>query len=76
MLALLGVFNMMEMEQPKKVWKLKGSGVLIVSLYLYQEDVFQCVGVPLVRNALAGYNTSVVSYGQVFKDFNRHKFCI
>lgn len=60
---------MMEMEQPKKEWKLKGSGVLIVSLYLYQEDVFQCVGVPLVRNALAGYNTSVVSYGQVIQGF-------
>lgn len=29
-----------------------------------QEDVFQLVGVPLVRNALAGYNTSILSYGQ------------
>ncbi|CAL5202289.1 unnamed protein product [Lathyrus oleraceus] len=29
-----------------------------------QEDIFQSVGVPLVRNALAGYNTSVLSYGQ------------
>ncbi|CAB4277939.1 unnamed protein product [Prunus armeniaca] len=29
-----------------------------------QEDVFQKVGVPLVKNALAGYNTSVLSYGQ------------
>ncbi|KAK7316822.1 hypothetical protein RJT34_00563 [Clitoria ternatea] len=29
-----------------------------------QEDVFQSVGVPLVRNALAGYNTSILSYGQ------------
>ncbi|XP_065862511.1 kinesin-like protein KIN-12F [Euphorbia lathyris] len=29
-----------------------------------QEDVFQSVGVPLVKSALAGYNTSIVSYGQ------------
>ncbi|CAL0335095.1 unnamed protein product [Lupinus luteus] len=29
-----------------------------------QEDIFQSVGVPLVRNALAGYNTSVLSCGQ------------
>lgn len=34
-----------------------------------QEDVFQSVGVPLVRNALAGYNTSILSYGQVHFDF-------
>ena len=31
----------------------------------HQEDVFQTVGVPLVKNALAGYNTSILSYGQV-----------
>ncbi|KAK7256290.1 hypothetical protein RIF29_29731 [Crotalaria pallida] len=29
-----------------------------------QEDIFQSVGVPLVKNAIAGYNTSVLSYGQ------------
>ncbi|KAF3959007.1 hypothetical protein CMV_016138 [Castanea mollissima] len=29
-----------------------------------QEDVFQLVGVPLVKNALAGYNASILSYGQ------------
>ncbi|WJX31560.1 hypothetical protein P8452_19977 [Trifolium repens] len=29
-----------------------------------QEDVFQSVGVPLVQNTLAGYNTSILSYGQ------------
>ncbi|KAF1894727.1 hypothetical protein Lal_00021019 [Lupinus albus] len=29
-----------------------------------QEDIFQSVGVPLVTNALAGYNTSILSYGQ------------
>ncbi|OMO83693.1 hypothetical protein CCACVL1_11279 [Corchorus capsularis] len=29
-----------------------------------QEDVFQLIGVPLVKNALAGYNTAILSYGQ------------
>ncbi|PSR85284.1 Kinesin-like protein [Actinidia chinensis var. chinensis] len=29
-----------------------------------QEDVFELVGVPLVKNALAGYNTSILAYGQ------------
>ncbi|PIA58127.1 hypothetical protein AQUCO_00500219v1 [Aquilegia coerulea] len=29
-----------------------------------QEDVFQLVGVPLVKNSLAGYNTSILSCGQ------------
>ncbi|WJX59638.1 hypothetical protein P8452_44944 [Trifolium repens] len=29
-----------------------------------QEDIFQSIGVPLVKNALAGYNTSILSYGQ------------
>ncbi|KAJ9182577.1 hypothetical protein P3X46_006558 [Hevea brasiliensis] len=29
-----------------------------------QEDVFQLVGIPLVKSALAGYNTSILSYGQ------------
>ncbi|XP_077214413.1 kinesin motor family protein [Tasmannia lanceolata] len=29
-----------------------------------QEDVFQLVGVPLVKDALAGFNTSILSYGQ------------
>ncbi|KAK7320334.1 hypothetical protein VNO77_29723 [Canavalia gladiata] len=29
-----------------------------------QEDIFHSVGVPLVRDALAGYNTSILSYGQ------------
>lgn len=38
--------------------------VMYELLYI-QEDVFQSVGVPLVRNALAGYNTTILSYGQV-----------
>ncbi|KDP39230.1 hypothetical protein JCGZ_00987 [Jatropha curcas] len=29
-----------------------------------QEDVFQLVGIPLVKSALTGYNTSILSYGQ------------
>ncbi|XP_057434191.1 kinesin-like protein KIN-12F isoform X2 [Lotus japonicus] len=29
-----------------------------------QKDVFQSIGVPLVRDALAGYNTTILSYGQ------------
>ncbi|KAK4278368.1 hypothetical protein QN277_016223 [Acacia crassicarpa] len=29
-----------------------------------QQDVFQSIGVPLVKNALAGYNTTLLSYGQ------------
>ena len=43
-------------------------GVLIHKLFVFggfQEDVFQLIGVPLVKNALAGYNTSILSYGQV-----------
>lgn len=30
--------------------------------------MFQLVGVPLVKNALAGYNASILSYGQVILD--------
>ncbi|KAG6596741.1 Kinesin-like protein KIN-12F, partial [Cucurbita argyrosperma subsp. sororia] len=29
-----------------------------------QEDIFQKIGIPLVKDALAGYNTSIMSYGQ------------
>lgn len=39
---------------------------MIWLFHFYQEDVFQLVGVPLVKNALAGYNTSILAYGQVF----------
>lgn len=31
--------------------------------------MFQQIGVPLVRDALSGYNTSVLSYGQVLNDY-------
>ncbi|GAA0162951.1 microtubule binding motor protein [Lithospermum erythrorhizon] len=36
----------------------------IFDLNSTQDDVFQLVGVPLVKNALAGYNTSILAYGQ------------
>ncbi|KAM7250645.1 hypothetical protein ACFE04_022528 [Oxalis oulophora] len=29
-----------------------------------QEEIFQSVGIPLVKDALAGYNASILSYGQ------------
>ncbi|XP_022157112.1 kinesin-like protein KIN-12F isoform X2 [Momordica charantia] len=29
-----------------------------------QEDIFKKIGLPLVKDALAGYNTSIMSYGQ------------
>ncbi|KAG7015555.1 Kinesin-like protein KIN-12F, partial [Cucurbita argyrosperma subsp. argyrosperma] len=29
-----------------------------------QEDIFSKIGIPLVKDALAGYNTSIMSYGQ------------
>ncbi|CAH9083646.1 unnamed protein product [Cuscuta europaea] len=29
-----------------------------------QEDVFQSIGIPVVKDALAGYNTSLLAYGQ------------
>lgn len=41
-------------------------GIWFVSCWtVYQEEVFQLVGIPLVKSALAGYNTSILSYGQV-----------
>ncbi|KFK39338.1 hypothetical protein AALP_AA3G231400 [Arabis alpina] len=36
----------------------------VLDSILNQDDVFQQIGVPLVRDALSGYNTSVLSYGQ------------
>ncbi|KAG6790219.1 hypothetical protein POTOM_006367 [Populus tomentosa] len=33
-----------------------------------QEDVFQLVGVPLVKSALAGYNSSILSYGEIYNE--------
>lgn len=40
----------------------------------FQEDVFQLIGVPLVKNALSGYNTSILSYGQVI--FGIYQYCL
>lgn len=34
-------------------------------LLLFQLDIFQLVGAPLVENCLAGFNSSVFAYGQV-----------
>lgn len=31
----------------------------------FQLDIFEHVGVPLVENCLAGFNSSVFAYGQV-----------
>ncbi|XP_022735456.1 kinesin-like protein KIN-12F [Durio zibethinus] len=36
----------------------------VLDLNSNQEDVFQLIGVPLVKDALTGYNTSILSYGQ------------
>jgi hypothetical protein len=41
---------------------------LSLAVCFVQEDIFQSIGVPLVKNALAGYNTSILSYGQVLFD--------
>lgn len=34
--------------------------------YLLQSDIFELVGAPLVENCLAGFNSSVFAYGQVY----------
>jgi len=33
---------------------------------VFQLDIFEHVGVPLVEHCLAGFNSSVFAYGQVF----------
>jgi kinesin family protein 15 len=40
---------------------------LISTFYdlVFQLDIFEHVGVPLVENCLAGFNSSVFAYGQV-----------
>jgi hypothetical protein len=40
---------------------------LITTFYdlVFQLDIFEHVGVPLVENCLAGFNSSVFAYGQV-----------
>lgn len=35
--------------------------------YFKQQDIFELVGVPLVENCLAGFNSSIFAYGQVVK---------
>lgn len=39
---------------------------LYLEYYLFQIDIFQLIGAPLVENCLAGFNSSVFAYGQVF----------
>lgn len=39
---------------------------------LFQLDIFQHVGAPLVENCLAGFNSSVFAYGQVISKLNLH----
>jgi len=50
---------------PSLLFKRRSILNLIYVLSYVQEDIFQSVGVPLVRNALAGYNTTILSFGQV-----------
>lgn len=38
---------------------------LLNSICLFQVDIFQFVGAPLVENCIAGFNSSVFAYGQV-----------
>lgn len=33
---------------------------------ILQKDIFQLIGAPLVENCLAGFNSSVFAYGQVY----------
>lgn len=45
--------------------------ILMCSLFYFlfyfngQHDIFQLVGLPLVENCLAGFNSSIFAYGQV-----------
>ena len=39
---------------------------LSVSDSVFQLDIFEHIGVPLVEHCLAGFNSSVFAYGQVF----------
>jgi kinesin family protein 15 len=36
-----------------------------VLFIVFQLDMFERIGVPLVENCLAGFNSSVFAYGQV-----------
>ena len=39
--------------------------ILFLEFHFLQKDIFELVGVPLVENCLAGFNSSVFAYGQV-----------
>jgi hypothetical protein len=36
---------------------------------LFQEVLFRVAGLPMVENCMAGYNSCVFAYGQVFTKF-------
>lgn len=38
---------------------------LFNTVFVFQLDIFELIGVPLVENCLAGFNSSVFAYGQV-----------
>lgn len=40
-------------------------------LMVVQEAVFKMVGLPMVENCLAGFNSSIFAYGQVLQAFNK-----
>jgi kinesin family protein 15 len=40
-------------------------------LMVVQEAVFKMVGLPMVENCLAGFNSSIFAYGQVLHAFNK-----
>ncbi|KAL6999167.1 hypothetical protein U1Q18_000327 [Sarracenia purpurea var. burkii] len=66
--------NVHEREGDRMVWKISDDSVTVndrkftfdsvLDSKSNQEDVFELVGVPSVKNALSGYNTSILAYGQ------------
>jgi len=42
-----------------------GTALTCLFLCFLQQDIFQLVGLPLVENCLAGFNSSIFAYGQV-----------
>ena len=42
---------------------------MIFKFCLFQMDIFELVGAPVVENCLAGFNSSVFAYGQVMSNF-------
>jgi hypothetical protein len=42
---------------------------------VFQLDIFELIGVPLVENCLAGFNSSIFAYGQVYFHFRLWAGC-